>query len=63
MLLAELGHSRLASNMNQLAKAANTGALDASEHTTREILEACWAIAQMRELLIRALGLKPEAQE
>lgn len=57
-LLAELGKSRLASNMNQIAKAANTGTLDLGPETARDLREACAAIADMRETLIEALGVK-----
>jgi hypothetical protein len=63
LVLSELGRSRLASNMNQLAKAANCGTLDFSENMLAEIREACRAITQMREMLIVALGLKPESGE
>ena len=63
LVLSELGRSRLASNMNQLAKAANIGTLDFSEPVVNELREACRAIAQMREMLIAALGLKPEGGE
>lgn len=59
-LLAELGKSRLASNMNQLAKAANTGTLDLGPEVAREIRAACAAITDMRAALIAALGVKPE---
>lgn len=61
-LLAELGKSRLASNMNQLAKAANIGTLDVDAETAREIREACKAILDMRAALIKALGVKPEGR-
>lgn len=40
MLLAELGHSRLSSNLNQLAKHANTGSLDVSPEVERELHDA-----------------------
>jgi len=63
LVLSELGRSRLASNMNQLAKAANIGTLDFSDSVVRDLQEACRAIAQMREMLIVALGLKPEGGE
>lgn len=63
LVLSELGHSRLASNMNQLAKAANIRTLDFSDSVVRDLQEACRAIAQMREMLIVALGLKPEGGE
>ena len=60
LVLAELGRSHLASNMNQLARAANTGTLDLGPDLTRDLREACWNIAVMRETLVRALGVKPE---
>lgn len=59
-VLSELGRSRLASNMNQLAKAANIGTLDFSEPVVNDLQEACRDITKMREILISALGLKPE---
>lgn len=63
LVLSELGRSRLASNMNQLAKAANIGTLDFSEAVFHDLQEACRDIAKMREMLIIALGLKPEGDE
>jgi hypothetical protein len=60
LVLSELGRSRLASNMNQLAKAANIGTLDFNDAVVKELEEACQAISQMRDMLISALGLKPE---
>lgn len=57
-LLAELGRSGLASNLNQLAKAANTGTLDVSPDLTRNFEEACRDIRAMREMLMAALGFK-----
>ena len=63
MVLAELGQSRLASNMNQIARAANMGVLDVSAELTQDLEEASRSIAEMREMLIAALGLKPESGE
>lgn len=57
-LLAALGDSRLASNLNQLAKAANMGTLDSGPETEKELLEACAAVKAMRLDLVAALGLK-----
>ncbi|MEO1643407.1 MAG: plasmid mobilization relaxosome protein MobC [Pseudomonadota bacterium] len=56
--LALLGQSRIASNLNQLAKAANIGALPVDEETERDLHEACQAVCVMRHELISALGLK-----
>lgn len=60
MVLATLGQSHLASNMNQLAKAANTGTLDIGEGLAQELEAACHDIRKMRETLISALGLHAE---
>ncbi|PXX08221.1 hypothetical protein C8R27_14513 [Nitrosomonas ureae] len=58
LLLSELGRSRLASNINQLAKAGNMGTLDITPEIEREIEQACSEIQAMRALLITALGVK-----
>ncbi len=63
MVLSELGQSRLASNINQLAKAANMGALDITPEIEQEIEQACQEIQTMRALLIAALGVVPEDDE
>ncbi len=57
-LLASLGKSRLASNMNQIAKAAHMGALPVTPDLTQELFNACRDIAQMRRVLISSLGIK-----
>jgi hypothetical protein len=53
--LTLLGQSRIANNLNQLAYHANIGALAMDEHTRGQIDEAYLFIAEMRELLIKAL--------
>ena len=63
LVLSELGQSRLASNINQLAKAANIGALDITPEIEKEIETACQEIQTMRALLITALGVVPEDDE
>ncbi|PTN12515.1 hypothetical protein [Nitrosomonas aestuarii] len=63
LVLSELGQSRLASNINQLAKAANMGALDITPEIEKEIEQACREIQTMRALLIAALGVVPEQDE
>jgi hypothetical protein len=63
LVLSELGRSRLASNINQLAKAANMGALDITPEIEREIVQACAEIQAMRALLITALGVVPVEDE
>ncbi len=57
-ILGELGRSRIANNLNQIARAVNTGTLIVSAETERLIQEACRAVIQMRDLLLQALGLK-----
>lgn len=58
-LLGQLGQSRLANNLNQLARSANTGSLILGEETERLIVEAAAEIADMRRLLLEALRLEP----
>lgn len=57
-LLGLLGASRLSQNINQLAKAANTGSLPVNEEVHRALLEGCAAIQSIRTLLLIALGLQ-----
>lgn len=59
-VLALLGQSRLSSNLNQLAYAANIGTLDISPETESELLAALQDVRELRRLLLTALGLKPE---
>lgn len=56
-LLAMLGQSRLANNMNQLAKAANSGSLPVTPETEEALLNAVREVAFMRALLIQALDV------
>lgn len=53
--LGELGKSRLSQNLNQLAKAVNMGALPVTPETEGELQEACRAVKDMRDALMRAL--------
>jgi hypothetical protein len=55
-----LGESRLANNLNQLAKSANTGSLPVTPETEKALREASAEIHQMRAMLMRALGFSPE---
>lgn len=59
-VLAALGKSRLSSNLNQLARAVNTGTLPVLPETESEIKEACREVLAIRAELIRALGLESE---
>ncbi|WP_300016366.1 hypothetical protein [uncultured Roseobacter sp.] len=55
-VLASLGSSRLSNNLNQLARAVNTGTLPVHPEIEAELREACADIAAMRGELLRALG-------
>ena len=59
-LLGELGRSRIANNLNQLAKAVHTGSLEVSPDTEQAIQDASTDIHWMRRTLISALGMPPE---
>ena len=57
-----LGQSRLSQNMNQLAKAVNSGSLPVTPETEAEIKEACREISEMRTELLAALGKVPGSE-
>ncbi len=61
-LVGALGQSRLSSNLNQLAKAVNTGSLPVTPETEAELIEACRDISEMRDALLAALGKVPERE-
>tara|TARA_E500000318_G_scaffold96986_1_gene97602 strand:+ start:149 stop:601 length:453 start_codon:yes stop_codon:yes gene_type:complete len=62
-LLAKLGASRLASNINQMAKAAHLGTLPVGTDTEAALQRACVDIAVMRCLLMQGLGMRvPESE-
>lgn len=59
-VLAALGKSRVANNLNQLAKAVHTGSLPVTPETEEEIKSACRDVRRMRTDLLTALGRSPE---
>ena len=59
-VLGALGQSRLSSNLNQLAKAVNTGSLPVTPETEADLKEACREVLALRAELLRALGKSPE---
>lgn len=61
-LIALLGRSRVFSNLNQLAYAANTGSLPVTPETEAALAQALADLHEIRALLLTSLGLKPEAQ-
>ena len=56
-VLGELGKSRLANNLNQLARAANSGSLPVTPETEAALREACSNVGFIRACLMKALGL------
>jgi hypothetical protein len=58
--LALLGQSRLSSNLNQLARSANSGSLSVTPDTEAALLAAVAEIHEIRRLLIEALNLGAE---
>jgi len=61
-LLGKLGKARLANNLNQLARASNTGSLPVTPDTEKALQEACIAVQDMRSVIMQALGYpSPEA--
>lgn len=58
--LGLLGQSRISSNLNQLARSANTGSLPVTPDTEAALLEAVAEIREIRRLLIEALNLEVE---
>ncbi len=58
-LLAELGKSHLANNLNQMAKAVNSGSLQVTPETEKAIIDAYVEIIWMRQTLVTALGFEP----
>lgn len=59
--LALLGQSRIAGNLNQLAKAAHVGALAVSPEIEADLVEAVQHVAAIRRMLVEALGLVEDA--
>ena len=58
-VLGELGKSRIANNLNQLAKAANSGSLPLTPETENSLRESCAGVQWLRATLMQALGLQP----
>ena len=60
-VLGALGGSRLSQNLNQLAKAVNTGSLPVTPETEADLVAACKEVRELRNDLLRALGKSPGA--
>jgi hypothetical protein len=59
-VLALLGQSRLSNNLNQLAKAANSGSLPFTPETEVAIADAAASVLEMRAILMHALNLEAD---
>jgi hypothetical protein len=57
-VLGALGQSRLSNNLNQMARAVNTGTLPVHPETEQDLRDACAEVAAIRADLIKALGLE-----
>ncbi|WP_306253829.1 plasmid mobilization relaxosome protein MobC [Parvularcula sp. IMCC14364] len=57
-VLGLLGRSNIANNLNQLAKAANTGTLTIDDDTKELLVEACSDVQAMKTAMIEAMGLQ-----
>jgi len=55
--LALIGQTRIANNLNQMAKLAHSGALPLTPDTEIELLAACAAVQDMRSAILGSLGL------
>jgi len=61
--LALLGQTHYSSNLNQLAHLANLGVLPLTPEVIEELAATIGLIAEIRRLLLIALGLKDEASK
>lgn len=61
-VLGKLGQSRMANNLNQIARAAHLRSLDLNPDLEAELREACANIAAIRSMLVEALGLEKGAR-
>lgn len=59
-VLAALGQSRIANNLNQLAAAAHLGALPVTPDVEASLNEAARQVASMRQMLIKALDVRDD---
>lgn len=59
-VLGALGALRLSSNLNQLARAVNSGSLPVTPDTEAALLDACDDVAAIRAELMQALGMRSD---
>jgi hypothetical protein len=57
-VLGTLGKSRIPQNLNQIAKAANIGAMPVTPDLLEELHETCAELKSLRQEIMAALGLR-----
>jgi hypothetical protein len=57
-VLGALGQSRISQNLNQIAKAANIGALPVTPDLLKELHQTCAELKSLRQDIMAALGLR-----
>ncbi len=57
-VLGALGKSRISQNLNQIAKAANIGAMPVTPELLEELQETCAELKALRQEIMAALGLR-----
>lgn len=57
-VIALLGQSKLANNLNQLARSANSGSLPFTPDTEAAIIQAAQDVSEIRQLIIQALNIE-----
>ena len=57
-VLGTLGKSRIPQNLNQIAKAANIGAMPVTPELLEELHETCAELKSLRQEIMAALGLR-----
>lgn len=62
-LLSLFGQSRIANNINQLAKAANSGSLPVNMDVLKSLNEASRSVSWIRSTLTKALGLQESSED
>lgn len=59
-ILAALGQSRIANNLNQLAKAVHSGSLPVNPQTEADLTQACRDVGVIRRALLMVLGVQTD---
>ena len=62
-ILGKLGHSSLPTSLLELSDAAKRGHLILDEEVSDQLATACADISEIRHLLLKALGLRPNKEK